>query len=121
MNQPETKDTLEMIIEGLRDRKGRDITILDLNDVDSAPARTFVIASGTSTMHVSSLADNVREHLLEEVRVKPYNYDGYGASSWIVIDYGEIMVHVFLPETRMRYDLESLWSDARITRLPDEL
>lgn len=121
MFQTESQDTLSLIIEGLRDRKGRDITILDLRDVDSAPARKFVIASGTSTMHVASLADNVREHLLEEARIKPYNYDGYGASSWIVIDYGDIMVHVFLPETRLRYDLESLWSDAAITRLPDEL
>ena len=108
-----------MIIEGLRDRKGRDITILDLNDVDSAPARTFVIASGTSTMHVSSLADNVREHLLEEAGIKPYNYDGYQNSQWIVIDYGDTLVHVFIPEMRERYNLEELWSDAPLTEIPD--
>lgn len=111
---------LDLIIEGIRRRKGRDITIVDLSEIESAAAEKFIICQGTSTMHVASVADSIREYLLEEARIKPYNYDGYGASTWIVIDYGDILVHVFQPETRCRYDLENLWSDAKITHLPDE-
>lgn len=108
-----------MIIEGIHDRKGRSISVVDLSDIESAAARRFVICQGTSSQHVAAVADSVREYLLEHARVKPYNYDGYTNSQWIVIDYGDTLVHVFLPETRSLYDLEGLWSDAVITDIPD--
>ena len=79
-----------------------------------------MICEGTSTQHVAAVADSVREYLLEHAKIKPYNYDGYGNSQWIVIDYGDTLVHVFLPHTRQLYDLEELWSDAVITDYPDE-
>lgn len=113
-------DILPLVIEGIRERKGRKITIVDMSDLDTAAARRFVICEGTSTQHVAAVADSVREYLLNEAGIKPYNYDGYGVSQWIVIDYGDTMVHVFLPQTRSLYDLEELWSDARITDCPDE-
>ncbi len=113
------KDLLPEIIEGIRDRKGRKISIVDLSEIEGAAVSRFVICEGTSTQHVAAVADSVREYLLEHDRVKPYNYDGYGNSSWIVVDYGDTMVHVFLPETRSLYDLEGLWSDAVITDIPD--
>ncbi|MDE7119728.1 MAG: ribosome silencing factor, partial [Muribaculaceae bacterium] len=74
---------------------------------------------GSSTQQVASIADSVREHLLETSGVKPYNYDGYRNAQWIVIDYGTTMVHVFTPEMRQLYNLEELWSDAEITEIPD--
>ncbi len=113
------KDLLPLIIEGIRDRKGRKITVVDLSDIPSAAAARFIICEGTSTQHVASVADSVREYLLENARVKPYNYDGYTNSSWIVLDYGDTLVHVFIPETRSLYDLEGLWNDAVITDIPD--
>lgn len=70
-------------------------------------------------MQVAAIADNVREFLQKEAGVKPYNYDGYRNSQWIVIDYGDVFVHVFLPETREYYNLEELWSDAPTTEIPD--
>lgn len=110
---------IPMIIEGITDRKGRDIVLLDLSEIESAPAPEFIVCQGTSTQNVASIADSVRDYLLEHAGVKPYNYDGYRNSQWIVIDYGEIMVHVFTPEARQMYNLEELWSDARITAVPD--
>lgn len=115
-----TTDILPSIIEGIRDRKGRKITIVDMSELDTAAARRFVICEGTSTQHVAAVADSIREYLLEHIGVKPYNYDGYGNSTWIVIDYGDTLVHVFLRETRDHYALEELWSDAVITDYPDE-
>ncbi|MCM1076020.1 MAG: ribosome silencing factor [Bacteroides sp.] len=115
-----TIDILPLIIEGIRERKGRKITTVDMSDIDTAAARRFVICEGTSTQHVAAVADSIREYLLDKERIKPYNYDGYGNSQWIVIDYGDTLVHVFLPQTRRLYDLEDLWSDAVITDYPDE-
>lgn len=108
------------IIDAITDRKGRDISIVDMTHIESAPLSQFIIAEGSSTTNVAAIADHVREKVQELTGIKPYNYDGYKASEWIVIDYGHLLVHIFLPETRSRYRLEELWSDAAITDLPNE-
>lgn len=109
----------DLIIEGIRDRKGRNITVVDMSAIEAAPVSKFIIAEGTSSMHVGSVADSVRDYVLEHGSTKPYNYDGYGLSEWIVVDYGNVMVHLFVPEARTRYSLEELWSDAIITDIPN--
>lgn len=109
----------QSIIEGIQERKGKKITIVDMSRIESAATSRFIICQGTSTMQVSAIADSVREYLQEKDGIKPYNYDGYGNSQWIVIDYGDTLVHVFLPEIRERYNLEDLWSDAVITEVAD--
>lgn len=115
----ENIDLQKLIIEGIENRKGKDITLVDMSHIESAPTPLFIIADGTSTMQVSSIADSIREYVQEQSDIKPYNYDGYKNSEWIVIDYGSILVHIFLPDTRERYNLEELWSDAQINHLPD--
>lgn len=119
MTETTPNDLLPLIIEGIQDRKGKNITIVDLSAIESAAASRFVICEGTSSQHVAAVADSIRESIFDKVRVKPYNYDGYTNSQWIVIDYDDTLVHVFLPETRRLYDLEGLWSDAVITEVPD--
>ena len=109
----------DLIIDAIRDRKGRAITIVDMSHIDSAATSKFIIAEGTSSMQVAAIADSVRDYLLEHAKIKPYNYDGYTNSEWIVIDYGTIYVHVFMPETREQYNLEQLWNDAEITMVPN--
>lgn len=115
----ETIDFVKLVTEGIQDRKGRKITHVDMSDIESAASQNFIICEGTSTMQVSAIADSVREYLQKNAGVKPYNYDGYQNSEWIVIDYGNTLVHVFLPETRQRYNLEELWSDAVINQIHD--
>lgn len=110
---------VKLITEGIQDRKGKGISIVDLSSIDGAAAQQFIICQGSSTMQVASIADSVREKLQNEAGIKPYNYDGYQNSQWIVIDYGDTFVHVFFPETRQYYNLEELWSDAEITQIPD--
>lgn len=117
--QKDNSYKLNEIIEAITDRKGKRISLLDLQKIDSAPTNSFVICQGTSTSQVSSIADSIRERLQKNLDLKPYNYDGYKNSQWIVIDYGDIMVHVFIPEFREFYNLEELWSDADIKNLPD--
>lgn len=112
-------EKINEIVEAITDRKGKKISLLNLEKIDTAPSRSFVICQGNSTSQVSSIADSVRERLQKNMDMKPYNYDGYKNSQWIIIDYGDVMVHVFLPEYRNFYNLEELWSDANITNLPD--
>ncbi len=115
----ENNDIKQLIIEGIQERKGRDITIVDMDKVDGATIDRFIICQGNSSMQVTAIADSIRDYLLEKARIKPYNYDGYRNAQWIVIDYGDTLVHVFTPDARQYYNLEELWSDATITRIPD--
>lgn len=107
------------VINAIQNRKGTKIISLNFDKIETAPANRFIICQGTSTSQVSSIADNIREEVYHNLGIKPYNYDGYRNAQWIVIDYGNIMVHVFLPEEREYYNLEDLWSDAVQTVIPD--
>lgn len=116
----EKTDITPLIIDAITDKKGKKIAVVDLSDFESASTGKLVICQGGSNSQVSAIADSVREGVLEKSGVKPYNYEGYKNSQWIVIDYGYIMVHVFQRETREFYSLETLWNDAPIQYLPDE-
>ncbi len=108
-----------MIIEGIQERKGRAIAVVDLSEIESAPVSEFIICQGNSSQQVAAIADSVRDYLLDNYGIKPYNYDGYRNAQWIVVDYGDTLVHVFTRETRQLYNLEELWADAPITEIPD--
>ncbi len=112
-------DLTTLIVEGIQERKGKKISIIDLSKIETASVQKYIICQGTSTMQVGAVADSVREYVQKQSGRKPYNYDGYKNCQWIVIDYGEIMVHVFLPEYREYYSLEQLWSDAVISEVED--
>ena len=88
-------------------------------EIDGASTSKLIICQGNSTSQVAAIADSVRDSLLEKCRIKPLNYEGYRNCQWIIIDYGDIMVHVFLPDFRTFYNLESLWNDAPIELIPD--
>lgn len=110
----------DTIVEAMQDVKGVDVTVIDLEKLDSAPASRFVICEGKSTTQTGAIADNVRERVRQQLHLSPYSMDGTRNSQWVVLDYGSVIAHVFLPEMRSLYDLEDLWSDACITRISDE-
>jgi len=113
------KELTKRIVDAIHDVKGKAVTIVDMSHIEDAPVSQFIICQGSSSTNVAAIADNIRESLLETEGVKPYNYDGYSAAEWIVIDYGSVLAHVFMPETRLRYRLEELWADARLTDIAD--
>lgn len=112
-------DFISSVIEGIQDKKGKKITILDLSKLDTAPAHTFVVCEGTNRMQTSAIADSIRDTVLDLSGRKPYFADGYRNSEWIILDYGDTVVHVFMPEIRVHYNLEELWNDAEFTEIPD--
>lgn len=114
------KQLYELIIDAIRDRKGHGITLVDLSEIPGASAQAFIIAEGNSNTQVGAIAEHLRDRLLEDARLKPYNSDGENSKSeWIVLDYGDVWVHIFMPEARRRYNLEELWSDATISQYQD--
>lgn len=116
----ETKDILDEILEGIKKNKGKEIVIIDLNTIKHTECGYFVICHGTSTTQVNSIALSVEETVKENTGINAWHRDGYRNSIWILLDYGDIMVHVFQKESREFYNLEGLWADAKITRIEDE-
>lgn len=119
IKQMKEKQLIETIVEGIQEKKGKKITTVDLSNIESAAASYFVICEGQSTTQVAAIADSIREYVQQHTGTKPFGYDGYQNSQWIIIDYGSILVHVFLPEYRNYYKLEQLWNDAKLTEIPD--
>ncbi len=121
MNNEEkaTKKTLEAIIEGIQRIKGKNITLIDLNTIKHTECGYFVICHGTSNTQVDSIAHSVEETVKEFTKESPWHRDGYKNSLWILLDYGDIMVHVFQEKTREFYNLEGLWADAKITKIAE--
>jgi len=105
---------LETIIEGIQEVKGVDTAILDLKKIETAVCKYFVICSGTSNTHVSSIADSVKKIVSKEIRERPWHIEGLNTSEWVLLDYSDIVVHVFQKQTREFYRLEDLWGDAKI-------
>ena len=110
---------LDSIIEGIQDKKGHNISIVDLSGIDDTICTYFVIAQGGSPTQVHALAMSVGDKARELCGARPLAVDGLRNSNWVAMDYADIIVHIFLPEERAFYDIEHLWADAEITEIPD--
>ncbi len=99
------------------DKKALDIVALDLRGISSF-TDVFVICSGTSEPHLKAIASEIEDRLKKEHDVKPHGVDGYPASQWIVLDYSDVIVHVFHEQKRTFYSIEDLWGDAKRLDLP---
>ena len=114
-----TQLLLEAIVTGLQEKKGRSIVTIDLRETPGAICQFMVICEGNNPNQITALADSVWETANKELKEKPLSTDGVRHSRWIGLDYGTIIVHIFLPELRAFYRLEQLWEDAKITKIPD--
>ena len=115
MDKNTQKSEAEMLArvaaKALDDKKGMEVKILDLRDLQSAPARFFVIASGNVPSHVSALCDAVHEAVKKMFGQNPSKVEGYNNAEWILMDYFDVVVHIFQKEKRDYYHLEQLWAD----------
>ena len=107
----ETEQCVDRIVDFIMNKKGEDIVVLDLREVTSI-ADFFIIATGSSSVQVKAIADEVYEQLKKEEHIAPWHLEGYEAQKWILLDYVDIVVHIFDAVTRGYYMLEKLWEDA---------
>ena len=98
---------------GMDNKKGLDIVMLDLREIESAPTNFFVICSGNVPSHVSAICDGVFETIKKATGINPNRIEGYENAEWILMDYFDIVVHIFLKDKRQHYRLEELWADGK--------
>lgn len=108
--------TARLCAAAAADKKAGDIVLLDMRGVSDF-TDFFLICSGSSEPQLKAIASSIRERTRDELGVQPLAADGFPASQWVVIDYGDVICHLFLESKRGFYDLESLWSDARRVEL----
>ena len=117
----EAEKITKHIINVLDDNKGVDIVEIDLRKIENCFCHFFVLCHGTSGSHVSSLADHVHDKVNQEINEKPLHTEGREQALWILLDYGNVVVHIFQKEQRDYYQLEDFWADAKITRIEENL
>lgn len=110
----QTGGLLDAVVEGMQDKKAKNITILDLSGIENRIADYFVICDADSNTHVNAIADSIEEVVAKKAGEKPYHSEGHQNGEWILIDYINIVAHVFLKEIREYYNIEGLWGDAEI-------
>lgn len=115
-----TNALVEAAIEGIQRLKGKGIKIINLESINHTECSRFVICHGTSSTHVESIAHSVEDTIKEICNEDVWHRDGYQNAIWILLDYGDVMVHVFQPEARDFYNLEGLWADAEMTTIEDD-
>ena len=110
-----TDELISVIIKGIDDVKGDDIQLLDLREIENTVCDYFIICSGSSNTQVNAITGSIQKLVSKELKDKPWHVEGQNNSEWILMDYVNVVVHVFQKHIREFYDIESLWGDAKIT------
>jgi ribosome-associated protein len=116
-----TEQLRDLVVKGMQEKKAQDIVVMDLRHVKNAITDYFVICSGNSDTQIDAIAGSIEEEILKVSRVFPMNREGKMNREWILLDYVDIVVHVFKKDRRTFYDLEQLWGDAEMTWIDNEL
>jgi ribosome-associated protein len=119
-DEPISTETLsQLIVESIQDTKGKKIVQLDLRDIPEAPTDFFIVCEGDSITQVRAISENIKKTLRDDYGIPPSRSEGIENSKWILVDYFDVVVHIFHPETRSYYELEELWSDAKVTSIAE--
>ena len=106
---------IDSIIRGIFEKKGHEVVCIDLSRVENAVCDSFIICHGDSNTQVNAIAESVEK----ETSKRPYSVEGTGNAEWVLLDYGETVVHIFQKHTRTRFKLEELWGDGKLTRIEE--
>ena len=120
VKEAKTEQLIDAIVEGIQRKKGLEILKIDLTKINHTECKYFIICHGNSVTHVDAIAHSVEDIVEELTNESAWHKDGYRNSIWILLDYADVMVHVFQKESRGFYDLENLWADAHIELIKEE-
>ncbi|PKG50539.1 MULTISPECIES: ribosome silencing factor [Flavobacteriaceae] len=113
--QPNIDALISTIVEGIEDVKGKEINILDLREIENTVCDYFVICEGTSNTQVNAIVSAIQKKVSKALKDKPWHIEGEDNAEWVLMDYVNVVVHVFQKQIREYYDIESLWGDAKVT------
>ncbi|MFD2891471.1 ribosome silencing factor [Flavobacterium chuncheonense] len=116
-NTTSNDDLLANILKGIEDVKGEDIDILDLREIDNTVCDYFVICNGNSNTQVNAITNSIQKAVSKELKEKPWHVEGTENGEWVLMDYVNVVVHVFQKHIREYYNIENLWGDAKITSI----
>jgi ribosome-associated protein len=105
------------IIEGIEEVKGKEITILDLREIENTVCDYFIVCEGTSNTQVNAIVNSIQKLVSKTIKDKPWHVEGTDNAEWVLMDYVNVVVHVFQKHIREYYDIESLWGDAKTTQI----
>ncbi|SMC74271.1 ribosome silencing factor [Pedobacter nyackensis] len=105
----------EIAVSGIQEKKGHDIVRLDLRELNSSVSDYFIICSADSSIQVKAIADSVEEEIYKKTQTNPWRKEGQEHADWIILDYFDVVVHIFKTEKREFYGIEDLWGDAQST------
>jgi ribosome-associated protein len=108
---------ISVILNGIEDVKGQNINILDLREIENTVCDYFIICEGTSNTQVNAIVNSIQKKVSKETKDKPWHIEGSDNAEWVLMDYVNVVVHVFQKHIREYYDIESLWGDAKTTEI----
>ncbi|MUH37345.1 ribosome silencing factor [Zobellia amurskyensis] len=110
-------ELIALILQGIEEVKGQDIYLLDLRDIENTVCDYFIISNGTSNTHVNAIVGSIRKIVSKSIQDKPWHVEGEDNAEWVLMDYVNVVVHVFQKQIREYYDIEGLWGDAKVTKI----
>jgi ribosome-associated protein len=108
-------ELIALILQGIEEVKGHDINILDLREIENTVCDYFIICNGTSNTHVNAIVGSIQKTVSKASKDKPWHVEGEDNAEWVLMDYVNVVVHVFQQHIREYYDIEGLWGDAKFT------
>lgn len=120
VKKTKTEQLIDAIVEGIQRKKGLELVKIDLTKMNYTECEYFIICHGNSTTQVDAIAHSVEDTVEELMDEKVWHKDGYRNSIWVLLDYADIMVHVFQKDSRRFYDLENLWADAKFEYIKED-
>ena len=109
---------IEKIVDGISDVKGKDIEMIDLRKIENRICDFYIICSGSSNTHVSAILESVKKKISKSLKEKPSHTEGEENAEWILLDYINVVVHIFQEKVREFYKIEELWGDCKINMIP---
>ncbi|APQ16465.1 ribosome silencing factor [Maribacter hydrothermalis] len=114
-------ELIALIIQGVDEVKGQNINLLDLRDIENTVCDYFIICNGTSNTHVNAIVGSIQKTVSKAIQDKPWHVEGEDNAEWVLMDYVNVVVHVFQKQIREYYDIEGLWGDAKFTTIESSI
>ncbi|PIF01635.1 MAG: ribosome silencing factor [Maribacter sp.] len=112
-----TDELIALILQGIEEVKGQNINLLDLREIENTVCDYFIICDGTSNTHVNAIVGSIQKTVSKAIKEKPWHVEGEDNAEWVLMDYVNVVVHVFQKQIREYYDIEGLWGDAKFTTI----